>query len=95
MFPIPEKVKTLRKYVIHIEYSDGTKGDIDLSYLAGKGIFKSWDEGDLFEKVYLNKETFAVSWNEELELCSDSLYLKIKGITFEEWKSKKTSHASN
>jgi hypothetical protein len=30
-----------------------------------------------FYKVYLNKDTCAISWSEELELCSDSVYLKL------------------
>lgn len=95
MIPVPVKVRSKSKYVIHLEFSDGTKGDVDISHLANKGVFKAWEKGDFFSKVYLNKISSAVAWSDEIELCPDSLFLKLKGLTFEEWKSKKQSHATN
>jgi hypothetical protein len=35
----PVKVKALGGYTIWIEYADGVKGEVDLLYLAGKGVF--------------------------------------------------------
>ena len=95
MFPVPKRVLTVAKYIIHIEYSDGTKGDVDLSHLAGKGVFTAWDRGGLFDKVHLHNETHAIRWNDEIEICPYSLYLKIKGLTFNEWWKKDQIHASN
>jgi len=95
MIPLPAKVKSKGNYKIHIEFSDGTKGSLDISHLAHKGVFKAWDKGNLFDKVYINPGTNAICWNEELELCSDSLYLKLRQMTYEDWKSQNPVHASN
>jgi len=95
MISKPIQVKAIQKYKIWIKYSDGTEGYVDLSHLSHHGIFKAWDEETFFNKVYIDKETDAIAWSKEIELCPNSLYLNIKGLTFEEWKSKKVCYASN
>jgi len=95
MFPIPQKIKPLKNYSVWIQFSDGTQGEINLSHLVGKGVFKAWEKENIFEKVYIDDETKAIAWNETLELCPDSLYLKLKGISFEQWKEKQYSYAAN
>ncbi|MCP4402824.1 MAG: DUF2442 domain-containing protein [bacterium] len=79
----PLKVKALQGYKLWLEYSDGVKGEVDLSYLAGKGVFSIWNDYKVFEKVYIG-ENGEIAWNEELDLCPDALYLKITGKTPEE-----------
>jgi len=95
MFPTPTQVKAQNNFNIWIHFSDGTEGNVDLSHLVGKGVFKAWETENLFDKVYIERETKAIAWNEMLELCPDSLYLKLKGITFDEWKQQNYSYASN
>ena len=34
-----------------LRYSDGTAGEVDLSRLAGKGVFAAWNEPGCFERV--------------------------------------------
>ncbi len=91
----PIQVKAISQYKICLKYADNTEGQIDLSYLISKPVFKSWISPDFFSKVYIDQETFAIAWDENIELCPDSLYLKIKGITFEEWKADKYSYATD
>ena len=55
-------VIALEKYLIKIRFNDDTEGIIDLADSAGKGVFKSWDIDNNFDKVYLSKETGAISW---------------------------------
>jgi hypothetical protein len=74
------------KYKINIKFSDNTSGSIDLSHLAGKGVFKEWDVLDNFEKVHLDNETNAIKWNDTIELDALSLYLKVKGLSFSDWQ---------
>ena len=95
MFPKPIQVKALKKYVIWLKYSDNTEGQLDLSHLAGKPAFSEWNNSELFLKVYIDIDTLAIAWNSDIELCPDSLYLKLKGLTFEEWKSKQAQYATN
>jgi hypothetical protein len=73
--PKPVEVSSLGKYKIKIRFSDGTEGIMELSELANKGVFKTWEENELFDKIYINKESMAIAWNEELEICPTSVYL--------------------
>jgi len=47
----PVKVKALGEYKIWLEYADGVKGEVDLSHLAGKGVFSLWNDYTIFENV--------------------------------------------
>ncbi len=79
----PTVVRALPKHRLYLEFSDGQKGEVDLSDLAGKGVFEVWDNPGFFEKVHIgpNRE---IKWDDEIELCPDSLYLKLTGKTPEE-----------
>lgn len=88
MFPKLIDVKGLDNNRLALIYEYGSEGIADISYLAHRGIFKEWDRINLFKKVYIDKESNAVAWNEDLDICSDSLHLKLLGITFQDWKQK-------
>ena len=76
----PIEVKALKKYTIWVKYEDGTEGEIDLSHLAGKGVFKIWEKNSNFENVYIDKESGAITWNDQLDICADNVYYKLKKI---------------
>ena len=91
----PINVKALEKYAIFVEYSDGVKGRVNLAHLAHQGVFHAWDHGDLFGQVRIS-ENGAIVWNDDIDICPDNVYLKIKGLTFEEWQQQNRSgHATN
>ena len=95
MITKPIEVKSLKDYHIWIKYADNVSGKIDLSHLAGHGVFKAWDDETLFNKVYIDEETNAIRWNETIELCPNTLYLKLMGKSFGEWIKEKQVHASD
>ena len=72
----PLRVSARSNYQIYLEFSDGTRGEVDLSHLAGKGVFKAWDDRNFFERVHIGDHR-EIKWNDEIELCPDSLYLKL------------------
>ena len=74
----PTRVQALPKYRLYIEFSDGTKGEVDLSDLAGKGVFQVWNDYNFFERVVLGDHR-EIKWTEEIESSADSLYLKLTG----------------
>ena len=86
MFPKLLEIKPLANYTLWLKYDDGTVGEVDLTELTEKGVFKKIKDKTFFKQVYIDKETDAVAWNEDLDLCPDSLFLKLKGLTFEEFK---------
>ncbi len=79
----PIAVKALPDRRIWLRYSDGTEGEVDLSHLAGRGVFTLWDEPGAFEAVIIGPGR-AIRWSEEVELCPDTLYMRLTGKTPEE-----------
>ena len=47
----PIEVEAREGYRIWLRYSDGSSGEIDLSHLAGRGVFAAWDEPGRFQQV--------------------------------------------
>ena len=68
---------------IWVRFRDGNEGAIDLSHLAGKGVFKAWDDRAFFESVRINSYG-EVAWGDEIDLCPDALYIQLTGKTPEE-----------
>ena len=79
----PTEVYPRVGYRIWLGYADGVAGEIDLSHLAGKGVFKIWDEPGYFQKVHITSHR-AIAWDDEIELCADALYLELTGKSVEE-----------
>ena len=86
-----QKIKPTSKFRIWLQYTDGTEGIVDLSHLAGIGIFKAWENEIKFEDAYIDEESGALSWSKEIDLCPDSLYFKLKKIDPENYLAKEAS----
>ena len=72
------EVKVMKKYQLKLKFADGVEGTVDLSNLVGKGVFSFWDNYDSFKKVKIGSAGELV-WDNHVDLCPDSLYLKITG----------------
>ena len=79
----PIAVEPRDGYRIWIRYSDGAAGEVDLSYLAGRGVFAAWNDPSCFETVRLTP-TGGIAWGEDVELCPDALYMQLTGKSVEE-----------
>ncbi|MFN8348916.1 MAG: DUF2442 domain-containing protein [Spirosomataceae bacterium] len=93
MIPKPIKVQSIKKYLIELMYSDGVVGTVDLSHLAHQGVFSLWEKEGIFENVYIDKETKAIAWNDEVDLCPDALYFTLKNTSFTQWKESQSTYA--
>ena len=69
--PKPVEVKPLANYLIWLRYDDGVEGEVDLSELAGRGVFAAWDEAAFFRSVRIASHG-GVEWGSELDLCPDA-----------------------
>lgn len=78
MMPKPVAVKPLPNFRIWLQYDDGVEGQVDLSDLAGRGVFSAWNDPAFFEAVRLGSHG-AIEWGAELDLCPDALYLQLTG----------------
>ena len=82
----PSKVEALSGYRIHLTYSDGTEGIIDLSRDAGRGVFAPLADEAFFRTVHIGRYG-QIAWSDDLEICPDSAYEEISG------KPSEASHA--
>ena len=56
---------------------------MDLSDLAGRGVFRAWSDRKVFEAVTVDKSG-AIIWPGGVDLCSDALYLRLTGKAAED-----------
>jgi hypothetical protein len=66
----------LEGYRLELSIDDGISGTVDLSDLAGKGVFAIWSNRPVFEKVCIGSSG-ELAWGGSVNLCPDSLYLKV------------------
>lgn len=65
-------------YKIWLKFEDGQTGEVDLSHLAGKGVFAYWNSYQNFQKIAV-REGRSLVWDDEIDIDADSLYLKVTG----------------
>lgn len=75
-------VEALEEYRIRVSFEDGVRGEVDLSHLAGQGVFKAWYDRTFFEDVFVSHGT--VSWKGEIDLDPCQLYMDVTGKMVEE-----------
>jgi hypothetical protein len=81
--PRAVEVKQRTGYRIWLRYADGVEGELDLSHLAGRGVFETWAEPGVFDGVHIDRSG-AIAWPGDLDLCPDALYLRLTGKTADE-----------
>ena len=79
----PIEVRALPNFRIWLRYDDRTEGEIDLSDLAGRGVFKAWDDKSFFDSVRLGSHG-AIEWGSAIDICPDAMYLRLTGKSPEE-----------
>jgi len=77
------EVEPRNGFRIWLRYADGVSGEIDLSHLSGRGVFKAWEDRAFFETVHLS-EAGAIAWGEEIDLCPDAMYMQLTGKSVDE-----------
>lgn len=75
---------TLNPYCLYVKFSDGAEGAVDLSALAGQGVFAAWIDPAFFERVQINTTGRSLEWGNQIDLCADSLYMSLTGQTPQE-----------
>jgi hypothetical protein len=70
--------KPLPNFRLELQFDGGESGIVDLSSFARKGVFAAWENAGLIEQVVVTADG-AVEWPGEIDLCPDSLYLRMTG----------------
>ncbi len=72
------EAKPAGRFRVFLRFDDGTSGTVDLSDLAGRGVFSAWLRDGEFERVSVSSQG-ALLWPGDLDLCPDALYLQLTG----------------
>lgn len=86
------RVTPLPNFLLHLEYDDGTSGDVNVTHLTGRGVFKELADPTFFQSVSVGAHG-QVRWNDDLELCADSLYLQLTGKSVQDLFRNPRAHA--
>lgn len=89
----PVSVHALDNCRIWLRFDDGVEGEIDLSDLRGRGVFRAWDDESFFRSVRLGSHG-AIVWGTEIDLCPDAMYMRLTRKSAEElFPALKSIHA--
>ncbi len=72
------RVRAAGDFRVELRFDDGVEGTVDLSDLAGRGVFAAWSTPGEFEKVTAGNGDELV-WSCGVDLCADALYLRATG----------------
>lgn len=75
------KVEASSDYRLYIKFADELEGEIDLSDLAGKGVFRAWSDADCFKRVSISRDRTFIRWGREIDIGADTLYMRLTGMT--------------
>ncbi len=74
-----KSVKPLEKFVVHLEFTDGTSRDIDLEpYLRGKIFEPLRQNKDTFRAVKVDERMGTIVWENGADIDPDVLYHELK-----------------
>lgn len=71
--------RPLPNYRLWLRFRDGAEGKIDLSHLAGQGVFAAWNAPGFFEQVAIDEEAGTVCWPGGIDLDPYVLYCRVTG----------------
>jgi hypothetical protein len=78
MNPKVKSVQVLENYVLEIEFNNGEKGLFSMSPYLDYPVYKPLKDYNIFKKA---KVTMGfISWNGEIDMSPDNLYLESKMI---------------
>lgn len=85
MFPRIVSVRTIRDYVLELEFSDGVRGEIDFrKRIVGRGgVFTPLQDVNYFQRVQVNRVTGTIEWPNDVDLDPDVLYSEITNTPIE------------
>lgn len=78
MIPKVVEAKHVRGYVIHIRFSDGTEGDVDLADELYGEVFEPLKDIAAFKDFVVHPEFHTLCWPSGADFAPEFLYEKVK-----------------
>ncbi len=79
MFPRVVETRALNDWRLWVRFDDGAAGEVDLSEVAGKGVFAAWNDPSVWKAVRLAYNGRSVEWPGDIDICPDLLYHEVTG----------------
>lgn len=74
------KVTVLNDYNLHLEFDDGSQGDVDISKIVPfRGVFEPLKDKSFFSRVSVNSDIGTICWENGADLSPSLLRDKIEG----------------
>ena len=81
MHRIIVKLETLNDMTFNATFADGEVVNFDVRTLFDKyPVFRALENNELFQKLKIDGVGYGVSWNDDLDLSSDGIYVRGKHI---------------
>jgi hypothetical protein len=78
MIPKVIEAKVEHDYVIHLRFSDGTEGNVDLANELYGEIFQPLKQADFFRKVQIHSDFHTLCWPNGADFAPEFLYSKVQ-----------------
>jgi hypothetical protein len=76
---------------LHLQFDDGTEGDLDFAQLVEQGgVFRKLADSAYFSRVRVGKDGTFITWPGQLDFCAQALWLEVTGAATQR-KEKKTA----
>ena len=74
-------VRHVRDYVLDLQFSDGSHGEIDFrNRIVGRGgVFAVLEKIDMFRQVRVDPEAGTITWPNGVDFCPDMLHHEATG----------------
>ena len=67
-------VEARPNFRLWVRFADGVEGEVDLSDVAGRGVFSRWtDAPEEFAQVVIDEVTGAPNWPGDLDVAPDAV----------------------
>jgi hypothetical protein len=74
-----KKVQALADYNLLLKFDNGEIKMFDCKPLLDKPVFQPLKNKNFFKKVHVVYD-YTIGWNDDIDLCPDSLYIESKAV---------------
>lgn len=73
-------------YKIEVVFENGRRGVVDFSnFPARRGVFARFADMDYFRRFAVNRELGVLTWDDEVDIAPETLYVKATGEPLPTW----------
>ena len=73
------KLEIIDGYNLHLQFDDGTSGDVDISKIGPfKGVFEKLNDKSFFSRVSINHDIGTICWENGADLSPSYLLANVK-----------------